>query len=132
MNLKEAYATLEIPEGTSEAEAKKKFRELSKKWHPDVNKDKGAEATFKKINEAYQRIQSGEDDPRESAYANGGAKWANVRQQQQVIELTNVEVSVTISFKEAVLGVKKELKYPRTAKCRNCGGHGEIKLNNGC
>jgi molecular chaperone DnaJ len=134
MNLKEAYATLEIPDGSSEAEAKKKFRELSKKLHPD-NKETGDEAKFKKINEAYQRIQSGEDDPRE-AYANGaGPGWANFRQQRQqaqVIELTNVEVGTIISFKEAVLGTKKEIKYSRQAKCQNCGGNGEIKLNNGC
>lgn len=130
MNLKEAYTTLEIPEGSSEAEAKKKFRELSKKLHPD-NKDTGDEAKFKKINEAYQRIQAGEDDPRES-YTQG-TPWSNIRpQRQQVVELTNVDVGVTISFKEAVLGTKKEIKYPRQAKCRNCGGNGEIKLNNGC
>src|SRR5579864_4015791 len=135
MNLKEAYATLEIPDGSGETEAKKKFRELSKKLHPD-NKETGDEAKFKKINEAYQRIQAGEDDPRET-YANAatGARWSNFHQQhqrQQVVELSNVEVGVTITFKEAVLGTKKEIKYPRQSKCQGCGGVGEIKLNNGC
>lgn len=132
MNLKEAYATLEIPEGSSETEAKKKFRELSKKLHPD-NKETGDEAKFKKINEAYQRIQSGEDDPRE-IYNSGRSGWPPGYHQQnvQVVELTNIDVGVIISFKEAVLGTKKEIKYPRRAKCRSCGGQGEIKLNNGC
>ena len=131
MNLKEAYTTLEIPEGSGEAEAKKKFRELSKKLHPD-NKETGDEAKFKKINEAYQRIQSGEDDPRE-AYANGRGYPGGFHQQRvQVVELTNVDVGTVISFKESVLGTKKEIKYQRQAKCQNCGGAGEIKLNNGC
>lgn len=132
MNLKEAYTTLEIPEGSSEAEAKKKFRELSKKLHPD-NKETGDEAAFKKINEAYQRIQAGEDDPRE-AYARGGYPGAYHQQQQriQVVELTNIDVDTVITFKEAVLGTKKELKYQRRSKCQNCGGAGQIKLNNGC
>ena len=131
MNLKEAYATLEIPQGASEAEAKKKFRELSKKLHPD-NKETGDEAKFKKINEAYQRIQAGEDDPRE-AYANGGNPFHRYGQQRvQVVELTNVDVGTVVSFKDAVLGTKKEIKYQRQAKCQACGGNGEVRKNNGC
>lgn len=128
MNLKEAYAALEIPEGSSETEAKKKFRELSKKLHPD-NKETGNEAAFKKINEAYQRIQKGEDDP---VPMQGGGGWGSHFRRQQVVELQNVEVSTTVSFKESVLGTKKDIKYQRQAKCQNCGGQGAIKLNNGC
>lgn len=132
MNLKEAYATLEIPEGSSETEAKKRFRELSKKLHPD-NKDTGNEAAFKKINEAYQRIQAGEDDPRE-AYVNGGGQpfYRYGQQRVQVVELENVEVETLISFKESVLGTKKEIKYQRQAKCNDCRGAGQTRLNNGC
>lgn len=130
MNLKEAYTTLEIPEGSSEAEAKKKFRELSKKLHPD-NKETGDEAKFKKINEAYQRIQAGEDDPRE-AFTNGRGPVGYHQQRVQVVELSNIDVGTVVSFKEAVLGTKKEIKYQRRSKCQNCGGAGQIKLNNGC
>ena len=49
MRLSEAYSILEIPEGTSATDAKKKYRDLSKKYHPDVNKEPGAEDKFKKI-----------------------------------------------------------------------------------
>ncbi len=129
MNLKEAYATLELAQGTSPEEAKKKYRELTKKYHPDVNKDAGAEAKFKKINEAYQIIQTGKGtDPqdRRPSYHQGGFH------RQQVIQLENIEVHQTISFKESVLGCKKEIKYSRQSKCQDCGGAGEIKLNNGC
>lgn len=129
MNLKEAYATLELAQGTSPEEAKKKYRELTKKYHPDVNKEPGAENKFKKINEAYQIIQTGKGtDPqdRRSSYHQGGFH------RQQVVQLENVEVRQTISFKESVLGCKKEIKYSRHSKCQDCGGAGEIKLNNGC
>lgn len=125
MNLKEAYATLELADGAGEDAAKKKFRELSKKLHPD-NKETGDEAKFKKINEAYQRIQKGEDDPVPMHHGGGGFH------RQQIIELENVEVSTTISFKESVLGTRKEIKYQRQAKCQSCGGQGAIKMNNGC
>ena len=38
MNLKEAYTTLELSESASQEEAKKKYRELTKKFHPDINR----------------------------------------------------------------------------------------------
>jgi molecular chaperone DnaJ len=127
MNLKEAYATLEIAQGTSPEDAKKKYRELTKKYHPDVNKEAGAEDKFKKINEAYQIVQSGKGTDLQDKHTYGGGFH-----RQQVIQLENVEVNLTISFKESVLGCKKEIKYSRQSKCQNCGGAGDVKLNNGC
>ncbi len=126
MNVKEAYATLELAQGASPEEAKKKYRELTKKYHPDVNKEAGAEDKFKKINEAYQIVQSGKGTDPENRMHYGGFH------RQQVVQLENVELNLTISFKESVLGCKKEVKYSRQAKCQGCGGTGEIKLNNGC
>ncbi len=51
---KSLYDTLEIPENASEAEIKKAYRKLARKYHPDVNKEKGAEDKFKEINSAYE------------------------------------------------------------------------------
>lgn len=127
MNLKEAYATLEIAQGTSPEDAKKKYRELTKKYHPDINKDPGAEDKFKKINEAYQIVQSGKGTDRQDRRPPQGGFH-----RQQVIQLENIEVNLSISFKESVLGCKKEIKYSRQSKCQNCGGAGDVKLNNGC
>jgi molecular chaperone DnaJ len=127
MNLKEAYATLELAEGTSPEEAKKKYRELTKKYHPDINKEAGAEDKFKKINEAYQIVQSGKGTDHQSRYPTGHGFH-----RQQVIQLENVNINLTISFKESVLGCKKEVKYSRNTKCQACNGAGEIRLNNGC
>lgn len=128
MNVKEAYATLDLAQGASPEEAKKKYRELTKKYHPDVNKELGAEDKFKKINEAYQIVQSGRGTDPEDRMPYGGGGF----HRQQVVQLENVELNLTISFKESVLGCKKEVKYARQSKCQPCGGAGEIKLNNGC
>ena len=130
MNLKEAYTTLELSEGSSQDEAKKKYRELTKKWHPDVNKSPEAEAKFKKINEAYECVKNGQGNDRQPPPAHG-AGW-NPFHQQQVVQLENIELHLTIDFKESVLGCKREMKYPRQAKCQACGGQGEMRLNNGC
>lgn len=133
MNLKEAYATLELEQGASPDEAKKKYRELTKKFHPDVNKDPGAEAKFKKINEAYQCVQNGKGNDREdqNPFRHGSNPFGGFHH-QQVIELENIELHLTIDFKESVLGCKKEVKYNRKTKCQDCSGQGQIRLDNGC
>lgn len=130
MNLKEAYATLELAQGASPEEAKKKYRELTKKYHPDVNKESGAEDKFKKINEAYQCVQNGKGNDREEMPQRN--PWGGGFVRQQVVQLENIQVHTTVSFKESVLGCKKEVKYQRQSKCQNCNGTGEFKLNNGC
>ncbi len=57
---KSLYKTLEISEGASEAEIKKAYRKLARQYHPDVNKDAGAEDKFKEINSAYEILSDKE------------------------------------------------------------------------
>lgn len=51
---KSLYETLEINDSATEAEIKKAYRKLARKYHPDINKEKGAEDKFKEINSAYE------------------------------------------------------------------------------
>src|SRR5579871_2243418 len=48
------YEILGVARTASEEEIKKSFRRLARQYHPDVNKEKGAEERFKEINEAYE------------------------------------------------------------------------------
>ena len=48
------YEVLGVTRNASEDEIKKAFRRLARQYHPDVNKEKGAEGRFKEINEAYE------------------------------------------------------------------------------
>jgi len=53
--VKDYYEILGIPKGSDIKEAKKAFRKLARKYHPDVNPgDKESERKFKEINEAYE------------------------------------------------------------------------------
>ena len=50
---KDYYETLGVSKDASDEEIKRAFRKLAKQYHPDINKEPGAEAKFKEIGEAY-------------------------------------------------------------------------------
>jgi curved DNA-binding protein CbpA len=55
MDFKDYYQTLGILPETDEKAIRQAFRQLARKFHPDVNPgNKEAEEKFKTINEAYQ------------------------------------------------------------------------------
>ena len=57
---KSLYETLEVNENSSADEIKKAYRKLARKYHPDVNKDPGAEDKFKELNAAYEVLSDAE------------------------------------------------------------------------
>ncbi len=50
------YGILGVSRDASEEDIKKAYRRLAKQYHPDVNKEPGAEEKFKQIQNAYQQI----------------------------------------------------------------------------
>jgi len=54
------YDILGVSKSATESELKSAYRKLALKWHPDRNKEEGAEAKFKEINEAYEVLSSSE------------------------------------------------------------------------
>lgn len=51
---KSLYEALEVSQNASADEIKKSYRRLARKYHPDINKEPGAEDKFKEINAAYE------------------------------------------------------------------------------
>ena len=56
---KDALATLDLEHPANKEAIKSQYRELAKKYHPDVNRGNArAEETFKRITHAYQHLMS--------------------------------------------------------------------------
>src|ERR1700754_5207916 len=64
------YKVLGVDKKASKEDTKKAYRKLARKYHPDTNKDAGAEERFKQISEAYDVL--GDEDKRKR-YDRGGS-----------------------------------------------------------
>jgi curved DNA-binding protein len=70
---KNYYDILGVAKNASDAEIKKAFRKLARKYHPDIAKDKsGSEIKFKEINEANEVLS---DPDKRRKYDELGADW---------------------------------------------------------
>jgi len=67
---KDLYKILGVPKDASQDQIKRSYRKLAFKYHPDRNKDKSAEETFKEINIAYEILS---DPQKRRRYDAGGS-----------------------------------------------------------
>ncbi|HEU4856736.1 MAG TPA: DnaJ C-terminal domain-containing protein [Rhodanobacteraceae bacterium] len=67
MEFQDYYQTLGVKQGASDDEIKAAYRKLARKYHPDKNKEAGAEDKFKAISEAYEVLH---DKQKRAAYDN--------------------------------------------------------------
>jgi curved DNA-binding protein len=62
------YEALGVPRDASAEDIRKAYRKLARTYHPDVNKEAGAEDRFKEISEAYETLR---DPEKRAAYDRG-------------------------------------------------------------
>src|SRR5579863_3119276 len=144
------YEVLGVARSANDDEVKKAFRRLAKQYHPDANKEQGAEARFIEINEAYEVLS---DPQKRSAYdrfghagvENGaGAGFSDLSGFGNISDIfetffagtgsaqrrtgsqrgADLRYDMTITFEEAVFGCQKEIELPRWETCANCHGNG--------
>jgi len=60
MKYKDYYAILGVARDASEADVKRAYRKLARKYHPDVSKEPQAEEKFKEVSEAYETLKDAE------------------------------------------------------------------------
>lgn len=76
---KDFYKILGVAKDASDADIKKAYRKLARKYHPDTNSgDPAAEKTFKDVSEAYSVLSSKEDREQYDAIRamGGGARFS--------------------------------------------------------
>ncbi len=66
------YETLGVSREADKEEIKRAYRRLARKYHPDVNKETGAEERFKEINRAYEVLSEPELRERYNRFGEAG------------------------------------------------------------
>lgn len=66
------YKVLGVSRSASSEDIQKAYRKLARQYHPDINKEKGAEDQFKKISEAYEVLKSPDSRKKYDAL---GSNW---------------------------------------------------------
>jgi molecular chaperone DnaJ len=153
MAKKDYYEILGLTKGASDDDIKKAFRKLAIQYHPDKNQgDKEAEEKFKEINEAYQVLSDPEKKSQYDQFGTtdfqggfdggfdfssmggfgdifdsffgGGFSGSSRRRNNAPERGSDIEVSLKLTFEEAVFGVEKEISIHRHETCETCHGNG--------
>ncbi len=149
-NKRDYYEVLGISKGASEADIKKAYRSLAKKYHPDVSKEANAEEKFKEVNEAYEVLSdpqkkanydqfghagmdgadfgggfsgAGFDDILNSFFG-GGFSSSSSRGPRGPRKGADREMQIKIDFLDSIFGKKETVKLPMEETCSDCSGTG--------
>jgi molecular chaperone DnaJ len=90
MAQRDYYEILGIQRSASGEEIKSAFRQLARKYHPDVNKAPDAEEKFKEINEAFAVLS---DTEKRAAYDRFGHAGVNGMGGAGAPDFTNIDFS---------------------------------------
>ena len=145
------YDLLGVSRNADADTLKRAYRRLARQYHPDINKEAGAEEKFKEIGRAYEVLSDSEKKARYDQFGEaglggsagmpdmgdmggfadifetffGGGASAGARQQRRGPQQgDDLRYDLTIDFDKAVFGQEKEIKIPHLETCDSCGGNG--------
>ena len=147
------YEVLGVDKNADEAALKKAFRQLAKKYHPDMNPgDKDAEQKFKEVQEAYAVLSDADKRRQYDQFGHaafdgsggaGGFDFSGMDMGDIFGDLfgdffgggrrsadngprkgASLRASVRITFDESISGCEKELEIVLKDECKTCHGTG--------
>lgn len=139
---KDLYKILGVKRDATANEIKRKYRQLSKLYHPDKNKSKEASEKYVEINEAYEVLS---DNKKRRLYDRGGMEAVNRngqmeeagdefdffgsffgggRRRQRENRDEDLRVKIRASLKDLYTGKEYEFTYTRNSMCPHCRGSG--------
>ena len=148
------YDLLGVSRDADPETLKRSYRRLARQYHPDVNKDPGAEDKFKEVSQAYQVLSDPQTRARYDQFGEaglgggggmpymgdmggfadlfetffsgfGGAQQGGGGQRRRgPRQGDDLRLDFTISFQEAVFGIEKEVQIRHLETCTTCKGAG--------
>lgn len=148
------YEILGVDRNADKEELKRAYRRLARKYHPDVNKEAGAEDRFKEINRAYEVLSDPELKTRYDRFGEAGVSggagsgfsqdfgdsFADIfesffsgfsggtgtqtRRRTGPVRGDDLRIDLVLDFQEAVFGGEKELRIKHLETCETCSGTG--------
>ncbi|GAC1574212.1 MAG: molecular chaperone DnaJ [Candidatus Elarobacter sp.] len=148
------YQTLGVARDADESTIKRAYRQLARKYHPDVAADKAsAESHFKEINEAYEVLSDAQKRANYDRFGHAGvqggageggfgpfgaegfgdifdmffgASRGGAQQQRHngPARGSDLRYDVEISLEEAYAGTTREITFRHLATCGTCRGNG--------
>jgi molecular chaperone DnaJ len=146
------YDILGVSKTATDDDIKKAYRNLAKKYHPDVSKEPNAEAKFKEVQEAYDQLSDPQKRAQYDQYGHSGSPFGNGQGFGDFGDFggfgdifsqffgggqrrgqtskggpqrgDDLEKSMVIDFMEAALGTKKTVSVEIEDECHVCHGSG--------
>lgn len=148
------YQILGVNKDANKDEIKRAYRRLARQYHPDVNKEAGAEERFKEINRAYEILSEPETRARYDRFGEAGVSSGGGAGYEYATDFggfadifesifsgfnttgqsrssrrgpsrgDDLRLDLKLQFKEAIFGGEKEIRIPHLENCKACNGTG--------
>jgi len=152
MSKRDYYEVLGIDKNTADADIKKAYRTLAKKYHPDVSTEPNAEAKFKEVQEAYEVLSDSSKKVQYDRYghqANNGQGFSSSgfdfdindifssffgggqtqRSTNRPRKGSDIQMRMNVSFNDSIFGNKKHINVNVHEECHTCHGTGAFSKN---
>ncbi len=145
------YEILGVARNASAEELKRAYRNLAKKYHPDINKSADSSDKFKEIQAAYDTLN---DEAKRKRYDRYGVEGVNAGEgfagaagespfgdifdmffgqqtgarrgpgTESVLRGDDLREDMELTLEEVASGVEKTIRFPRMETCDTCNGNG--------